>query len=110
VQLANPRRRGAALIVSAGLLLAACGTASASHVVRLTPPSPANAGGLAGDGSASAAPASSLGTPSSDSTVGPVDGPLDASTLSQVDAELGAVDNNLSQSGSDLNVNPQGDS
>jgi hypothetical protein len=110
VQLTTARRRGAALIVSAGLSLAACGTASASHVVRLTPAAPGTAGGVAGAGSASAVPSSGLAAPSSASTIGPTDGPLNASTLSELDAELGAVDNNLSQSASDLNVSPQGDS
>ena len=108
MQLVTQKRCIGAMILGAGLILAGCGTGSASHVVGLTPVSP----GSVGESStpASTPPSSSgLAAPSPGaSAAGPAG--LSASTLSQVDAELSAVDNSLNQSNTDLNFNPQGDS
>jgi hypothetical protein len=113
VQLVTPRRGVGALILAAGLVLTACGTGNSSHVVGLTPASPNSAAGSNSEAStpSSASSPSGLATPSQSGTAAaPADAAISASTLSQVDAELGAVDDSLNQSNTDLNFNPQGDS
>jgi hypothetical protein len=108
VQLVTPRRCAATLIVSTGLALGACGTGNASHVVGLTPATPGTAAGAAGSAPPSQSSVSAPAQPAA--AVAPADQRIDATMLSQVDTELGAVDNNLDQSVTDLSVNPQGDS
>jgi len=76
------RRLAAIVVVGAGLCLAACGTGNAVHAT------------------------SSTTTPS---IAGNAPTPLNAQTLNQVDGELGAVHNDLSQANSDL-TNPPADS
>jgi len=99
VQLVTSKRTAVAVALSAGLALAACGAGGASHVVR------APASGVAG----AALPAASPST-TSPSVVGAAPAaPINSQTLSQVNADLGAVDSALDQANADID-NPQGDS
>jgi hypothetical protein len=76
------RTSGAVVIVCAGLTLSACGTAPPPHAVPRTPAPPVGV----------VAPA-----------------PLNDQTLSQIDAVLGAVHNDLGQASTDLS-SPKPDS
>jgi len=91
----------ATLALGTGVTLAACGGGNASSVVRTTqPPAAGSTGSPAGSGSTAASPAG----PGSSASSG-----FDARTLDQIDADLGALDNELQQATNDLN-NAQGDS
>ena len=79
------------------LTLGACGVGGASHVVR-----PSSAGVTP----TSQPTATTPGTGAAASSTAPA---VSQQTLSQIDAELGALDNSLNQANADID-NPQGDS
>jgi hypothetical protein len=81
--------------------LAACGTGSASHVVRGAQ-QPAAASSVTTATSASSVPALTPPTTAASDV-------LSTQTLEQVGAELGSLDNSLKTADTDLN-DPQGDS
>ena len=89
-----------ALCAAIAVTLAACGTGSASHVVRGAQ-QPAAASSPTTVTSVSSVPATTPTTAASDV--------LSIQTLDQVGAELGSLDNSLKTANTDLN-DPQGDS
>ena len=94
-------------MLSAGIAatLAACGSASASHVVdETTVPTSSSTTTAPAAGTTATTAVSGATTPT---TTTP--DTLSANTLSQVAAELGSLDSSLSTADSDLN-DPQGDS
>jgi hypothetical protein len=104
VQLVTRRRSAAAMVLVGALALTACDAGGASHVVGQAP---ASAVPAATGTSNPSSPAPSSATPASPPAS--AGSPVGSPTLSQVDAELGALDNSLNQANTDVN-NPQGDS
>jgi len=100
-------KRTVTLVVAAAIAavtLAACGTPSASHVVK---------GTVSTVVTTTAAPVPSTTVPDAASTTAaasttPPSNALSSQTLDQVGAELGSLDNSLNAANADLN-NPQGD-
>ena len=86
----------------AAVTLAACGTTSASHVVKGTEPPAATT-------PSTTVTSTTPTTTAAVATTTPPSNALSAQTLDQVGAELGSLDNSLNTADADLN-NPQGDS